>query len=240
MAKRLFSFIILIATYSILLTAQNKKEIIYFEDFKGNDIEDAEVCQEPLIGCFYEHITENESHSGSYSLRKIAFFNGNHNTRSQWYAQSDHTFDKDYTKGYFLQIDGGLVKDIFYMFNVNDIPSNSTLTFSLWVVNCYTTYQKKWFEEHFWKVQDPTFDIIILDDKGKEIASHCVGPLKSDETLYRIDDYTCSAKWQEVTFDFNTADITSIRVIFFNTGIRSPGNDFGIDDISIYKKKKQK
>ena len=65
MAKRLFSFIILIATYTILLTAQNKKEIIYFEDFKGNDIEDAEVCQEPLIGCFYEHITENESHSGS-------------------------------------------------------------------------------------------------------------------------------------------------------------------------------
>ena len=237
MAKQFLTFICLIVTHACLLSANNDKQVIFYEDFGGNDINDSEICTTPLKGCFYEHITDEESHSGSYSLRKIAFFNGNRSTRSQWYSQSDHTYDKDYTRGYFLQIDGSLIKEPFYIFNVDKIPSHSTLEFSIWVVNCYTAYQKEWFEEHFWKVQEPDFDIIIFDEKGKEIARHHVGPIKSDKTLYRIDDYTCSAKWEEITFEFTTTDISSIRVMFFNTGIRSPGNDYGIDDIRIYKKK---
>lgn len=230
-----YYILVLVLFSATLLTAQDKQDIIYFNDFGGNETEADEVCKTPLQGCYYKQITNDASHSGSYSLRKKAFFNGNHNTKSQWYTQSDHTYDKDYTKGYFLQIDGSLEKKPFYQFTITNAPTNSKLEFSFWIVNCYTAYQKKMFEKDHWKIQEPTFEIIITDNNGTQLARETIGPIHADETLDKSDDYKFSATWQEISFEFNTGNTSTISVTFFNTGIKSPGNDFGIDDIKIKK-----
>lgn len=223
--------ILLICLCPLLAIAQAR--VVYYQDFGGNDVSDTVISQNPVPECLYMQNTDNSSSSGSYAVRKEGFFNG-HNGVSQWYRQSDHTHDGDYSRGYFLQVDGGLERNIFYTFVVNNLPSDATVTVTLWVVNCYCAWQKQAFEAEHWPVQDPDIDLLITTANNHEVARFRIGPVAVDAELQGKSDFECSARWHPYSFSFTVpANEPTLRFSLGNRGIGSPGNDFGIDDITV-------
>lgn len=232
--------ILLFISYSLLSISQTDiLRILYSQDFGGNSFNDTVISQLSVPECLYPQNKDNSSFAGSYSVRKVGFFNGDSGKVSQWYRQSDHTYDGDCSRGYFLQVDGGLEHEIFYSFLVKNVPSGETLVFSIWVVNCYTAWQKRIFETEHWPVQDPDIDLLVLTESDTEITRFRIGPVEVDEVLCGATDYECSAEWHNYSFSFTVPDdVRSVRFSLGNRGIGSPGNDFGIDDILVYVVKK--
>ena len=211
--------------------------VVYFQDFGCNDTADAIVSTTPIEECIYTQNTTETSYCATYAVRKQAFVNTDRYGNSQWYAQTDHTHLGDKERGCFLQVDCGLEHQLFYSFYVGKIPVGATLDISLWVVNLYTYYQKKKFEENKWKLQNPTLDLIIFEDQGEELKRFTVGPILADSTLAAPNDFTKSATWEQYRFSYTIeSDYPYLFIALGNQVITSPGNDIGIDDIQVVVK----
>ena len=94
--------------------------LLFREDFGGNDPSDPRVGQDPVPGMTYTQATNDvfrSMGSGKYIVTKSGYCNGDttgwslpgadqSTYRSQWYIQDDHTYPNDYSRGYFMEIDG--------------------------------------------------------------------------------------------------------------------------------------
>lgn len=216
------------------VSAKPRGRVVYYQDFGCNDTADAPVSAVPVKECIYPQLTAEASFSGCYAVRKRAFYNGVDGGASQWYAQTDHTHPNDSSRGCFLQVDCGLQNELFYTFIVKGIPPDTHLQISLWVVNLYTAYQKTCFEREHWEVNEPDLDFIVFSADDTELARYRIGPLKADPALPEALDYRYSAEWVNYVLDFILE--TETPYLLFAIGNRtttSPGNDLGIDDISV-------
>ena len=94
--------------------------LLFREDFGGNDPSDPRVGTNPVPGMSYTQATNDvfrSMGSGKYIVTKSGYCNGDttgwslpgadqSTYRSQWYIQDDHTYPNDYSRGYFMEIDG--------------------------------------------------------------------------------------------------------------------------------------
>lgn len=231
---RIFFIAILICFIAPVSAKQQRGRVIYYQDFGCNDTADAIVSTVPIKECIYPQVIADASFSGCYAVRKKALYNGVDGGESQWYAQTDHTHPNDSSRGCFLQVDCGLHNELFYTFAVTGVPKGTRLQISLWLVNLYTAYQKVCFEEEHWEVTEPDLDFIIFAADDVELARFRIGPLHADPELADFEDYRCSSEWVNYILDF-TLEVET-PYLFFAIGNRttdSPGNDLGIDDISV-------
>lgn len=208
--------------------------VVYAQDFGCNDSTDAVISTDSLRECRYRQLMTEASYSGSCAVRKVAFRNGRARGGSQWYRQDDHTYEGDVERGCFLQVDCGLVNELFYEFDVRGVGVGERIEVSLWVVNLYTGYQKAEFERCNWRMSDPELDLILFDEGGKELVRFGIGPVVADERLGGRDDYRYSARWSRYVFEYVVRRRTGvIRVAIGNRTTVSPGNDLGLDDIVV-------
>lgn len=229
--------------FLLALAVGLQAQVIYRQDFGGNKPTDDSISTVIFKDCKYRQVFNNDdgSECGTFSIRKKAFYNGTKSaylkgTPSQWYAQDDHTYPKDYARGYFLQVDGSLENDIFYMMKVNGLHPGDSIEISFWVTNIYTSYQKYLFEEKHWPVAMPDIDVIVLNKPNleSEIGRFRMGPVPFSERLRGHTDYECSNDW--INYKFRMRLPAQTTVLYIGLGNRqtgSPGNDFGIDDISV-------
>ncbi|MCQ2338763.1 MAG: hypothetical protein MJ001_07585 [Paludibacteraceae bacterium] len=232
-------YILLMAVVSLSLEGQ----ILFRQDFGGNRVSDDSISQRIFRQCKYRQIFSNDDGSevGTFSLRKKAFYNGNRvsgmkATDSQWFAQDDHTYPNDYTRGYFLQVDGSLENDLFYSFRIQHLRPGATIEFSAWFANLYTPYQRFVWEERHKPVALPDIDLIVLSapDLDFEVARFSIGPIPYDTTLQEKNDYLKSSQWINYKFRIKVPDgTTTLYFVFGNRAAASPGDDFGIDDIVV-------
>ncbi|MBQ4017908.1 MAG: hypothetical protein II605_01555, partial [Paludibacteraceae bacterium] len=102
--------------------------LLFREDFGGNDPSDPRVSTNPVPGMSYTQATNDvfrSMGSGKYIVTKSGYCNGDttgwslpgadqSTYRSQWYIQDDHTYPNDYSRGYFMEIDGSGGNQQFY------------------------------------------------------------------------------------------------------------------------------
>ncbi len=209
---------------------------IYHEDFGGNSPDDARVYGEVYDECKYDQMFSDDdgSHTCSFSLRKEGYFNGV--GMSQWHIQCDKTYPDDYSRGYYLHVDGGLQRDIFFVKNIKgNFRPGDRLRISLWVANVYTCWQKReYLKRNGVRAQDPDFFVVLRDAWNVEISRHRVGPVPTDNSLCGKTDYECSSQWHLYEFEYEVKRAeTEVVFQLENAGFHSPGNDFGIDEIKI-------
>lgn len=218
-------------------------QVVYRQDFGGNKVKDDSISRKVFRDCKYRQVFRNDDGSevGFFSIRKKAFYNGDRTgvlapTPSQWYAQDDHTYPNDYTRGYFLQVDGSLENDLFYSFRVKGFHAGDSVEISLWVVNIFAQYAKYYLEniKHF-KIAEPDLDLLVFDGPSldAEIARFRVGPMPFSEVLNKPKDYEKSNVWVQYKFGFRVPKDGALWFVFGNRQTGSPGNDFGIDDIVV-------
>lgn len=238
---RKIQYILLLLMMSLSLSGQ----VVYRQDFGGNKVKDDSISRKVFRDCKYKQVFadvngKDGSEVGTFSVRKKAFYNGNRTgvfeaTPSQWYAQDDHTYPNDYKRGYFLQVDGSLEKDLFYSFKVQGFHAGDSVEVSLWVVNIYTQYQRYCYATKHWEPSEPDIDLLVFNrpELAAEIARFRIGPVPFSPYLYGHTDYECSNEWMQYKFGFRVPKDGTLWFVFGNRQIGSPGNDFGIDDIVI-------
>lgn len=226
-----------------MLSLTVRGQVVYRQDFGGNRVKDDSISRKVFRDCKYRQVFRNDDGSevGFFSVRKKAFYNGDRTgvlepTASQWYAQDDHTYPNDYTRGYFLQVDGSLETDLFYSFRVSGFHEGDSVEISLWVVNLFTQYTKYYLEniKHMF-VAMPDIDLLVFDRPAltAEIARFRIGPVPFSSYLYGHTDYECSNEWMQYKFGFRVPKDGTLWFVFGNRQVFSPGNDFGIDDIVV-------
>lgn len=234
--------IVYILFLMVVATSALNAQVVYRQDFGGNKVKDDSILRKVFKDCKYKQIFRDKDGSevGTFSVRKKAFFNGDKigdpkTFRSQWYAQDDHTYPNNYTKGYFLQVDGSLEKDLFYSFRVSGFHEGDSVVISLWVANIYTQYQKYCFTSKHWEPYEPDIDLLVFNrpNLDAEIARFRIGPVPFSSYLYGHTDHQCSNEWIQYTFGFRVPRDGTLWFVLGNRQVGSPGNDFGIDDIVV-------
>ena len=221
--------------------------LLFREDFGGNDPEDVEIAQTPLVSMSsdYSHITIGSFLSmgaGSYMLTKRGYCNGDTSAvskdpRSMWYIQDDHTHPDDYTRGYFLEVDGKGDGATFFETELTGLCANTTLSFSAYVANVYTSFQQAvGNDQPSKKAANPRLKFILTDTKtNRQLASYDTDTIPFDWSLLQKEDWRKSGQWHLVGDKFRVPDgVSSVKLSIVNNVLNSIGNDFAIDDIEVH------
>ena len=223
--------------------------LLYREDFGGNDPEDPRVKQTPAPGMTYGQLKDDTyglMGSGRYIVTKSGYCNGDTTgwtlpdanqsiLRSQWYIQDDHTYPGDYTRGYFLEIDGNGGSSRFYETEIYGLCADSKLTFSAYVANVYTMFQYNWYSQNRGEVVIPCLKFVLTNsDNGEILASKETDKIPFDASLPAVTDWQYSSEWHLVGMNFTVPPgVEGIRLSIYNNVTNGTGNDFAIDDIEI-------
>ena len=219
----------------------NDGTLLFREDFGGNSISDPAQSQVPvpqMAESGYRFVKDGYmGSSGSYRVVKYGAQNALNKSNveglgSQWHIQDDHTYPNDYTRGYFLEIDGNGGNIPFYSTNIN-ICHEMELSFSAYVANVMAAEQTKGrsgivLPKVKFIIEDATADTVIHEKVTDPI----------DYTWEYLDVpyasmYT-SSKWHLVGTSFRVPkDVENVRLSIFNAAVGSDGNDFALDDIEI-------
>ena len=248
--KRFQIIIIALVSGVVSVSAQlllPEGQVLFHEDFGGNNPDDPRVSTSAVPGMSsqYHQLTNDAFGSmfgGAYLVTKSGYCNGDTAVTgkwraSQWHIQDDHTYPGDYTRGYFLEIDGLGGMTPFYKRTISGFSSGAALSFYAYVANVMT-----WFHNHTYgnNVQ-PTLRFVITDDADNEIASYSTGPIDSDtvskhlSTLPNPKGWNVSSRWNRVGFTFKLPPtVSTVMLTIYNDVYQSgAGNDFAIDDIYI-------
>ncbi|HCS88078.1 MAG TPA: hypothetical protein DIW30_06710, partial [Bacteroidales bacterium] len=204
--------------------------LLFREDFGGNMPADPVVGREPLLSMSSNyHMTVTPDMPmlgpGVYMLAKVGWTNG-----GQWYTQDDHTYPDDIDRGYFLEVDGIGGGDIFYETEISGLCPKSTLSFSAYVANVYTSSQKRSQRDAI----NPRMKFVIENCNGVELVTYDTDTIPFD---WAQPDWHLSSRWHHVGMLFEVPDtITILRLKIYNN-TETPniliGNDFALDDIEI-------
>lgn len=232
--------------------------LLFREDFGGNDPSDPRVqvppegerSTVPGMSTAYTQLKSDAFRSmgsGKYLVTKSGYCNGDtsatnapQNRFSQWHIQDDHTYPNDYTRGYFLEIDGRGDNAAFYTKTIDGLCARSRLTFSAYVVNVMTWGM---YEGSPGKYLYPRLKFVLTGKGGNLLKEYSTGDIPYDpgpDSSYvknrDISAWQHSAEWQLVGMDFIVPDDEDEVTLTIYNNLQATyniGNDFAIDDIEI-------
>ena len=224
--------------------------LLFREDFGGNDPNDPRVSTTPVSGMTYVQATTDRPGnmgSGRYLVTKSGYCNGDTTGwslpgadratyRSQWYIQDDHTYPNDYTRGYFLEIDGSGGTQQFYQTEISGLCEGIELTFSAYVANVFTWFQYDWYTKNRGPVVAPCLKFVLTNPQtGQKLAEQNTQEIPFDDALPALTDWQYSSAWHLVGMNFTVpVGVDAIRLSIYNNVTNGNGNDFAIDDIEIH------
>ena len=220
--------------------------LLFREDFGGNNPSDPRVSTTPVSGMTYSQSTSTMG-SGVYMVTKSGYCNGDTTgwtipgadratKRSQWYIQDDHTYPNDYTRGYFMEIDGKGGNQQFYQTEINGLCEGIELTFSAYVANVFTWFQYDWYTRNRGPVIAPCLKFVLTNPQtGETLAEKNTQEIPFDEALPALTDWQYSSAWHLVGMNFTVpVGVNAIRLSIYNNVTNGNGNDFALDDIEIH------
>lgn len=220
--------------------------LLFREDFGGNNPSDPRVSTTPVSGMTYSQSTSTMG-SGVYMVTKSGYCNGDTTgwtipgadratKRSQWYIQDDHTYPNDYTRGYFMAIDGKGGNQQFYQTEINGLCEGIELTFSAYVANVFTWFQYDWYTKNRGPVIAPCLKFVLTNPQtGETLAEKNTQEIPFDENLPALTDWQYSSAWHLVGMNFTVpVGVNAIRLSIYNNVTNGNGNDFAIDDIEVH------
>ena len=178
----------------------------------------------------YKLSNGNYMGSATYMVTKKGFYNN-----MQWHLQDDHTYFGDYSRGYFLEIDGTRDNEPFYSTSLDGLCSGTELDFSAYVANITYAGQIPYLLEHYGYAY-PRLRFVITDPTtGQQVASYSTGDILPDYTKVWDVNLSESADWQRVSMRFKVPDnVNSVTLSIFNDVTSDgTGNDFALDDIEV-------
>ena len=221
--------------------------LLFREDFGGNEPDDPRRVTGAVEGMSYTPLPEGKNMtSGYYLMTKSGYCNGDtvgwtlpdadlSAKRSQWYIQDDHTYPGDYSRGYFLEVDGTGGDSKFYEKEIEDLCAGARLTFSAYVANVYTWFQYDWYSKNRGPVTQPCLKFVLTNPQNGDIlATKDTDPIPFDESLPALTDWQYSSQWHLVGMNFTVPDgVESVVLSIYNNVTNGVGNDFALDDIEI-------
>lgn len=224
--------------------------LLFREDFGGNDPNDPRVSTTPVPGMSYTQATTDvllSMRSGKYIVTKSGYCNGDtigwslpgadqSTYRSQWYIQDDHTYLDDYTRGYFMEIDGNGGDQQFYQTEISGLCEGIELTFSAYVANVFTWFQYDWYTNNRGPVIAPCLKFVLTNPQtGETLAEKNTQEIPFDENLPALTDWQYSSAWHLVGMNFTVpVGVNAISLSIYNSVTNGNGNDFAIDDIEVH------
>ena len=223
--------------------------LLFREDFGGNDPSDPRVGTNLVPGMSYTQATNDVFHSmgsGKYIVTKSGYCNGDttgwslpgadqSTYRSQWYIQDDHTYPNDYSRGYFMEIDGSGGNQQFYQTEISGLCEGIELTFSAYVANVFTWFQYDWYTRNRGPVIAPCLKFVLTNPQtGETLVEKNTQQIPFAEDLAAKTDWQYSSPWYLVGMNFIVpTGIPAIRLTIYNNVTNGNGNDFALDDIEI-------
>ncbi len=223
--------------------------LLFREDFGGNDPSDPRVGTNPVPGMSYTQATNDVFRtmgSGKYIVTKSGYCNGDttgwslpgadqSTYRSQWYIQDDHTYPNDYSRGYFMEIDGSGGNQQFYQTEISGLCEGIELTFSAYVANVFTWFQYDWYTRNRGPVIAPCLKFVLTNPQtGETLVEKNTQQIPFAEDLSVKTDWQYSSPWYLVGMNFIVpTGIPAIRLTIYNNVTNGNGNDFALDDIEI-------
>lgn len=220
--------------------------LLFREDFGGNDPNDPRVSQDPVPGMTYEQALTDvwnpnnlSVKAGKYIVTKSGYCNGDtastntpNNRRSQWFLQDDHTYPGDYTRGYFMEVDGKEKSDgaVFYTTTIDGLCEGVELSCLAYVANV----QMPWYYENQTRVY-PRLLFTLLDPADHSVLkTYDTGDIPYDSTYMGMFDYDHSSVWRRVGMTFTVpSGVNAVQLQIANNADDSNGNDFALDDIEV-------
>ena len=223
--------------------------LLFREDFGGNAPGDTRVSETRVLGMSYAQVTSDVFHSmgsGKYIVTKSGYCNGDttgwslpgadqSTYRSQWYIQDDHTYPNDYSRGYFMEIDGSGGNQQFYQTEISGLCEGIELTFSAYIANVFTWFQYDWYTRNRGPVIAPCLKFVLTNPQtGETLAEKNTKEIPFDENLPAKTDWQYSSAWHLVGMNFTVPiGVNAIRLSIYNNVTNGNGNDFALDDIEI-------
>ena len=182
--------------------------------------------------------------SGKYIVTKSGYCNGDttgwslpgadqSTYRSQWYIQDDHTYPNDYSRGYFMEIDGSGGNQQFYQTEISGLCEGIELTFSAYVANVFTWFQYDWYTRNRGPVIAPCLKFVLTNPQtGETLVEKNTQQIPFAEDLAAKTDWQYSSYLVGMNFIVPTG-IPAIRLTIYNNVTNGNGNDFALDDIEI-------
>ncbi|MCI7429505.1 MAG: hypothetical protein MSS84_01255 [Bacteroidales bacterium] len=217
--------------------------LLFKEDFGGNSVDDPHISTTPITAMdkAYKQNTSGKYpsiSSGRYLVTKKGYANGDttsSNPYSQWYIQDDHTYPNDYTRGYFLQVDGKDGAHTFYSTELTGLCADAQLYFSAYVANVFTYYQQSQRTLIGRHTVEPNLLFVISDaETGQEFMRSTTGPIAPDATLPELGDWRKSSTWHQVGVSLRIpTGVNAVKLTISNSAEGGIGNDFALDDIEV-------
>ena len=145
--------------------------LLFREDFGGNNPSDPEVSTASVPGMSSNYHNGAGPYgvtmgSGTYIITKKGYRNG-----IQWHLQDDHTHMNDYSRGYFLEVDGFGGSDPFYSTTINGLCAGTNLTFSAYVVNVTYAGQVPYLVQNYGYTYPRLKFVLVNPATGETLAS---------------------------------------------------------------------
>ena len=217
--------------------------LLFKEDFGGNSVDDPHISTTPITAMdkAYKQNTSGKypsMSSGRYLVTKKGYANGDTTSSSpysQWYIQDDHTYPNDYTRGYFLQVDGKDGAHTFYSTELTGLCADAQLYFSAYVANVFTYYQQSQRTSIGRHTVEPNLLFVISDaETGQEFMRSTTGPIAPDATLPELGDWRKSSTWHQVGVSLRIpTGVNAVKLTISNSAEGGIGNDFALDDIEV-------
>ena len=142
-----------------------------------------------------------------------------------WTIPKDHTSNGTDATGrfYAMNVGGAASGQRFYYKDVDDIKPNVPIKYEMYLMNLLNTS----CAPHPTSI-DANIEIRIVD---KNNPSHIL----DTKTTGRLPRATNALDWRKYEGTLNTGSVTSIRIEFRDLEAGNSGNDFAIDDITVYQ-----
>ena len=217
--------------------------LLFKEDFGGNSVDDPHISTTPITAMdkAYKQNTSGKypsMSSGRYLVTKKGYANGDTTSSSpysQWYIQDDHTYPNDYTRGYFLQVDGRDGAHTFYSTELTGLCAGAQLYFSAYVANVFTYYQQSQRTSIGRHTVEPNLLFVISNaETGQEFMRSTTGSIAPDATLPELGDWRKSSTWHQVGVSLIIpTGVNAVKLTISNSAEGGIGNDFALDDIEV-------
>ena len=220
-------------------------QLLFREDFGGNEVRDSRVSTDAVGGMTYQQVVRDYfgtmNTPGRYVVSKTGYCYGDtsatsQDRRSYWYIQCDHTHPADLSRGRMLEVNGKGGAATFYETTIRDLCAGSRVSFLAYIANVMTTYR---YNEHVAAGDAylfPRVKMILKDAQtGTVLAQYASEDIPHDSQRTAKGDWTASAQWHLIGLSYtvpsNVSDITlSIQNDATGDGV---GCDFALDDIEV-------
>lgn len=214
--------------------------LLFKEDFGGNEVSDRRVRMASVAGMEYSQLLTDSRGimvNGRYIVTKSGYCLGDTSQTaiergSRWFIQDDHTYPNDYSRGYFMEVNGRCDKASLYTATINGLTDNAIVSFSAYVANVQLPYN---YVNNTGISVYPRLKFTLTNPAdGQLLKRYDTGVIPYDSTYMSKDDWPNSSQWRLVGFNYRVpAGVNSINLQVFNNAADGEGDDFAIDDIEV-------